>query len=139
MQINRNKGFFMRKWHRWLSVFFGVFLLWIAVTGLLSQAADLWPAPEPDAAARAAQAPPPGFACPQGWRCTPPRSEAGFASLKGFFHHLHSGEEFGPVGVAISILAGAALVFFSLSGLWLYFRMWRERAARGARNRWFWK
>ena len=27
----------MRKYHRWLSVFFGVFLLWIAVTGLLSQ------------------------------------------------------------------------------------------------------
>ena len=27
----------MRKYHRWLSVFFGIFLLWIAVTGVLSQ------------------------------------------------------------------------------------------------------
>lgn len=27
----------MRKWHRWLSVIFGVVLLWIAVTGMLSQ------------------------------------------------------------------------------------------------------
>ncbi|MFC4294138.1 PepSY domain-containing protein [Novosphingobium tardum] len=27
----------MRKWHRWLVVFFGVFLLWISVTGVLSQ------------------------------------------------------------------------------------------------------
>ena len=25
----------MRKWHRWLSVFFGIFLLWISVTGVL--------------------------------------------------------------------------------------------------------
>ena len=31
----------MRKYHRWLSVLFGVFLLWIAVTGVLSQVAAL--------------------------------------------------------------------------------------------------
>lgn len=129
----------MRQWHRWLSFGFALFLLFIAVTGLLSQAADLWPAPAPTAAERAAQEPPPGFTCPEGWRCTPPRAERGFASLKGWFHHLHSGEEFGPAGTAISILSGFALVFFSFSGLWMYVRMWRERARRGPKDRWFWK
>ena len=27
----------MRKWHRWISLFFGVFMLFIAATGVLSQ------------------------------------------------------------------------------------------------------
>jgi uncharacterized iron-regulated membrane protein len=31
----------VRKFHRWISVFFGVFLLWIAVTGTLSQIVPL--------------------------------------------------------------------------------------------------
>jgi uncharacterized iron-regulated membrane protein len=31
----------MRKWHRWISVFFGIFLLWIAITGTLSQIVPL--------------------------------------------------------------------------------------------------
>lgn len=50
----------MRKWHRWLSLFFGIFMLWIAATGLLSQAADLWPAPQSSAAGQAIAAPPEG-------------------------------------------------------------------------------
>lgn len=130
----------MRKWHRWLSVFFGIFLLWIAATGLLSQAADLWPSAEPSAQEQAAMEPPAGFVCPEGWSCRPPRAEAGgFASLKGYFHHLHSGEEFGPVGVAISILSGLALAFFTLSGLWMYWTMWSDRKKRSAKDRWFWK
>ena len=129
----------MRKWHRWLSVFFGVFLFWIAVTGLLSQAADLWPSAEPGAQQIAASAPPAGFACPEGWRCTPPPSKEGFGSLKGFFHHLHSGEEFGIVGVVISILSGLALAFFSLSGLWMYLRMVRDRRRKGLNGGAFWR
>lgn len=129
----------MRKWHRWLSVFFGIFLFWIAATGLLSQAADLWPAAEPTAAEAAAATPPEGWECPEGWRCRPPEPESGFASLKGFFHHLHSGEEFGPVGVAISILSGLALAFFSGSGLWMYWRMWRDRRAKKLNGGMFWK
>ena len=31
----------MRRYHRWLSVVFGLFLLWIAVTGVMSQFAAL--------------------------------------------------------------------------------------------------
>ena len=129
----------MRKWHRWLSVFFGVFLFWIAATGLLSQAADLWPSAEPTAAEQLAAAPPAGFVCPEGWRCRPPEAAAGFASLKGLFHHLHSGEEFGLPGVIISILSGLALAFFSLSGLWMYIRMWASRRSKRLSGGMFWK
>lgn len=129
----------MRKWHRWLSVFFGVFILFIATTGVLSQWAVLWPVAEPSAAELAAQAPPAGFVCPEGWRCRPPAPESGPRAWTGFFHHLHSGEEFGPVGTAISVLSGLALIFFAVSGLWVYVRMWRHRARTGARHRWFWK
>lgn len=157
----------MRKWHRWLSLFFGIFMLFIAATGLLSHWAALWPVEEPTviAAAQAHEgevqpgegvapaasspataqaatdpaAPPPGFECPEGWRCSPPRPTTGPRAWVGFFHHLHSGEEFGPIGTAISILSGFALLFFSFSGLWLYFQMWNQRRQRQARDRWFWK
>lgn len=129
----------MRKWHRWLSVFFGIFLLFIAATGLLSHWAALWPVAEPGAAELSLQEPQADFECPPRWRCQPPRAERGPRSLVGFFHHLHSGEEFGPLGTAISILSGLALVFFAFSGLWLYVKMWAKRGIRGARDRWFWK
>ncbi|WP_338466891.1 PepSY domain-containing protein [Novosphingobium sp. ZN18A2] len=127
----------MRKWHRWISVFFGVFLLWIAVTGVLSQVAVLWPA---GTEAAAPPAPPAGFACPEGWRCLPPRADAGgIRSMVGLFHHLHSGETFGPLGTAISVLSGLVMVFFSFSGLWMYIVMFRNRAKRNIKPGWFWK
>jgi uncharacterized iron-regulated membrane protein len=127
----------MRKWHRWLSVFFGIFLFWIAATGVLSQVAVLWPtgASEPSVAS----APPAGFECPKGWRCMPPRPEGGMRSLVGTFHHLHSGETFGPIGTAISLLSGLAMLFFAGSGVWLYVQMWRNRARRSLHPRWFWR
>lgn len=123
----------MRKWHRWLSVFFAVFLLWIAGTGLASHLASLWPVDE----AVAAPAPPPGWECPDGWRCRPPEAEGSMRSLVGLFHHLHSGESFGPLGTAISILSGLALAFFSISGIWMYVQMFQRRPA-GSRKL-FWK
>ena len=127
----------MRKWHRWLSVFFGVFLLWIAVTGVLSQVAVLWPA---SSGAVAVAPPPAGFECPEGWRCRPPREDnTGIRAMVGTFHHLHSGETFGPIGTAISVLSGVAMIFFSFSGLWLYIQMWRNRKSRRLKPGWFWK
>ena len=36
-------------------------------------------------------------------------------------------------------LSGLALMFFSLSGLWLYIQMWRNRASRGLKGGMFWK
>jgi len=129
----------MRKWHRWLSLFFGFFMLWIAMTGVLSQVAEFLPTGASGAAPQASAAPPPSFSCPEGWRCTPPRAEGGSRALVGTLHHLHSGESFGPAGTAISILSGLALVFFSLSGIWLYVQMWRFRKDRSLAPGWFWK
>ena len=60
-------------------------------------------------------------------------------ALVGFFHRLHSGETFGPLGVAIGTLSGFAMIFFSFSGLWMYLQMWRNRAGRGLTPRWFWE
>ena len=125
----------MRKYHRWLSVLFGVFLLWIAVTGVMSQFADIVAEGErPPAAAAPAR-----FTCPETMTCRPKPTPDGARAWVGYLHHLHSGEEFGPVGTAISILSGIALIFFSFSGLWMYIQMWRNRNARGVKPGWFWQ
>lgn len=129
----------MRKWHRWVSVFFGIFILWIAITGVLSQMAAFWPAPQLTPEAAALATPPEGFACPEGWRCMPPRAETGFKSLTGLFHHLHSGETFGVGGEIISLLSGLALMFFAVSGMWLYVQMWNNRRQRRLKGGMFWK
>ena len=124
----------MRKWHRWLSVLFGAFLLWISVTGVLSNVVP-WFLPRPDPAVAAA-ATPAGFVCPETLMCRPKSTGT---SIIGTLHHLHGGESFGPLGIAISIMSGLALVFFSFSGLWLYIQMWRHRAGRKQKPGWFWK
>ena len=127
----------MRKWHRWLSVVFGAFLLWIAATGVLSQVGTLVNNGGFERARAAAEAAAPaGFVCPETMVCRPKPGPRKWDV--GLLHHLHSGESFGPVGTVISLLSGAAMLFFAFSGLWLYIRMWRNRARRGAANRWFW-
>ena len=129
----------MRKWHRWLSVLFGVFLLWIAVTGVLSQV-PIWGevlGGDEDRAPAAAAAVPAGFVCPETMTCRPKKPQGAFNV--GLIHHLHSGESFGPLGTVIASLSGFAMIFFSFSGLWLYIQMWRNRAARQLAPRWFWK
>lgn len=147
----------MRRWHRWLSVLFGVFLLWIAVTGVMSQIADLVAEGERSPAARQAVAvgaalvpaaraheeqlapAPKAFVCPAEMICRPKPNPNGARAWVGYLHHLHSGEEFGPLGTAISILSGLALVFFAFSGLWMYLRMWSHRRTANHKPGWFWK
>ncbi|MDE2437405.1 MAG: PepSY domain-containing protein [Sphingomonadales bacterium] len=135
----------MRKWHRWLSVIFGMVLLWIAVTGVLSQVVPLAmggegppPAGAPGVAPAAAQARP-TFVCPPDYMCRPKPKVGDSRLIVGFIRHLHSGEALGPVGRAIFILAGFAMVFFAFSGLWVYIQMWRARSQRSLGPGWFWK
>ena len=123
----------MRKWHRWLSLFFGAILLWVAVTGVLSQVVPLV---LQGGGEQAAAAPPADFACPETMVCRPKRPGSSTISL---LHHLHSGESLGPVGVALFTLAGFAMVFFAFSGLWLYVQMFRFRKTRGLTPAWLWK
>ncbi len=127
----------MRKWHRWLSVVFGVVLLWIAVTGVLSQIVPLMAGGEHERPAAAAQAKP-AFVCPPDYSCRPKPKPGDPRALVGLLHHLHSGESFGPVGVVIATLAGFAMIFFSFSGLWLYVQMWQNRKTRALKPGWFW-
>ena len=125
----------MRKWHRWLSLVFGVFALWITVTGALSQIVPLLAGEGPPPAAQAAK---PAFTCPPDYSCRPKPKPGDSRSIVGTLHHLHSGESFGPVGVAVLTLAGLAMVFFSFSGMWLYLSMWKNRKARAQKPGWFW-
>ena len=133
----------MRTYHRWLSVLFGLLILFIAVTGLLSQIGSLVnnggfedearEAGERQAAATAAAAAAtPAFACPADMTCRPKRVAKPGEWNVGFLHHIHSGEQFGPVGVIISLLSGIALIFFAFSGLYMYIQMFRRRSHRSS-------
>ncbi|MEO6360184.1 MAG: PepSY domain-containing protein [Sphingomicrobium sp.] len=131
----------MRRWHRWLSLLFGVFMLWIAATGLLSQIGSLVNKGGFERSESAASAPavPAGFTCPDTMTC---RLKAPPAAWNvGLLHHLHSGEQFGPVGVILSILSGCALLFFAVSGMVMYVNMFsaRTRRARQTGGKWFWR
>jgi uncharacterized iron-regulated membrane protein len=119
----------VRKWHRWVATIFGVFLLWISATGVLSQIGSLVNKGGFEKAEASGPPPgPPGFQCPDGMTCRPKPDPA--AWNVGLLHHLHSGESFGPLGVVVSILSGLSLFFFAFSGLWMYVQMWRGRLAR---------
>lgn len=134
----------MRQFHRWLSVFFGILILWIAGTGLLSQVAPMVNRgamfADDDHGPRVAPAMPAGFVCPPNYNCRPKPKPGGWNV--GAIHDLHSGETFGPVGTILSLLSSLALLFFAFSGLWMYIQMFRtrgrNRAARGEKNRLFW-
>jgi uncharacterized iron-regulated membrane protein len=160
----------MRKWHRWLSFLFGAFILFIAVTGVLSQvgtlvnnggfekevaqtgtrqaaavgAAIVSPAAahEHEQAAVKARAAQPGaatagaaFTCPADMTCRPKRTPKPGEWNVGFLHHIHSGEEFGPAGVILSMASGLALIFFAFSGLWMYIQMFARRSHRKSHPR----
>ena len=48
-------------------------------------------------------------------------------------------EQFGPVGVILSLLSGLGLIFFAISGLYMYIQMYRRRAHRHSHpRRLFW-
>ena len=129
----------MRDYHRWLSVLFGIFILWIAVTGLLSQFGALYRDAQTAAPAMAAAAAPAGFVCPETMTCRVKPDPDSASAWVSFFHHIHAGEEFGTIGTIISILSGFALVFFAISGLWMYYVMYRNRGRRHRTgSRFFW-
>ena len=143
------------RYHRWLVLPFGLILLWVALTGVTMQALDiydkgLFPAEDhgaPPKSARLgivtpAQAHEPGEVEPAPATpaatapARPPRSKA--QQLHGLLQHLHSGEWFGPFGTIIQTLAGLALLFFAVSGMWMYVRMFRARGDRPGQAKWFW-
>ena len=118
----------IRRYHRWLATVFGLFLLWISATGVLSQVGSLVNNGgfKEARAEGAAPAGPPGFTCPETMTCRAKPATPAKWNL-GYLHRLHSGEEFGPAGVVISLTSGLALLFFAASGLWMYVQLYRGR------------
>jgi hypothetical protein len=118
-----------RRYHRWVATLLGVFILWTAGTGVITQITRINTAAERQAAApaRPAQAP------------APPQS-ANRKFLK-LVTDLHSGEQFGLAGQIVSLVVGLAILFLAGSGLWMYIRMFRARAARARASggKWFWQ
>ena len=138
----------MRNYHRWLSVIFGLFILFIAVTGVVTQGARLYASGEQERA-RTSQASAPAPKIGEGAETdeaeapkATPAARAPQSPLKQFTHfvtELHSGEEFGIVGQLVSIVSGLALIFFAFSGLWMYIQMFRRRSHRHSHpKRIFW-
>jgi uncharacterized iron-regulated membrane protein len=135
----------MRKWHRWVSLFAGFFMVWMSVTGLIIHINDLTaeqkgppPAAAPASPVAGAVAADKSFVCPPDYICKP-KGKGGKLNFAGLIKHLHSGEIIGPVGTVLSILSGVALLFFAISGVWMYVKMWSFRKGRGLTPRWLWK
>ena len=140
-----------RRYHRWLSLPFGLILLWVALTGIAMQAVEIYDKglfgededrPALVAAARAqehrdeGEATPTAIAAAHPLAATaaaatpaapprPPQSKA--HQLHELLQHLHSGEWFGPFGTIIQTLGGIAMTFFAVSGMWMYVIMYRRR------------
>ncbi|MEO8175468.1 MAG: PepSY-associated TM helix domain-containing protein [Sphingomicrobium sp.] len=130
-----------RRYHRWIATLLGIFILWTAATGVITQITRIntaaerkGPPPGPPASASAA----PSAASEQ--RAPAPPQSANRRSLK-LVTDLHSGEQFGLVGQIVSLVTGLALLFLAGSGLWMYIRMFRARASkeRAPSRKWFWK
>jgi len=130
----------MRKWHRWLVVFTGVLLIWVAATGLVGQVISLTkaeaPPPPPPAAAQTVAGP--ATASAAAMPPAPAKPAKRKRDLYHFIIDLHSGAILGPVGKVISAVLGAAMLFFAGSGMWMYVDMFRKRRRIG-RTGLFWK
>jgi uncharacterized iron-regulated membrane protein len=124
----------MRKWHRWLVIFSAVFLVWIAATGVIGQILSLTSEEEHRKA--------PAVAAAQATAAAPGDRPAGTPRRKPDLRHviidLHSGEYFGPLGKVLSAVMGVALLFFAVSGMWMYVDMFRKRTRIGRKGL-FWK
>lgn len=115
----------MRRWHKLLAPWFALILFVIAFTGAVTQATALLDRPPAKSAAASG-----GKADLAGI----PRDEkrTALGGWNHWFKKLHSGESLGPVGIALNLAGGLALLFFAGSGVWMYLTMWlkRRRARR---------
>ena len=64
-------------------------------------------------------------------------SEEAYAD-KPFLYRLHSGEAFGDGGLVVAMGWGLALLWLTISGLMIYWRMRRKGAAATGLRRVFW-
>jgi hypothetical protein len=128
----------MRKFHRWLAPTLALFLLIIAGTGIGIQTTDL--IGDKPTSERMPQNPGgAGASAGQSTGRDAKREAPGpMKQWNRFFKHIHSGEYFGPFGIFINMIAGIALLFFAVSGMWMYLSMFRRRQRNGLQGM-FWK
>lgn len=125
----------MRQWHRWTGICLALFLLVIGLTGVAVQVLDIIPQP-PAAVATMAPA---SARAPEADSPAPKRAKpTGARAWSHWIKDIHSGRALGPFGIALSIASGIALMFFAVSGAWMYFQMFAMRKSIG-RNSFFWK
>lgn len=107
---------------------FALILFVIAFTGAVTQATALLDTPP--SAATASSPILAGAGKPAGEKRT------AMGGWNHWFKKLHSGELLGPVGIALNLAGGLALLFFAGSGVWMYLTMWlRRRRSRRLRAR----
>lgn len=120
----------MRKWHRLIAPVFALLLLLMAVTGLAIQTTELLDRGSPPTAVAGATGAPSALSAPLPHVPGAERRH-GWDRWSHWLKKIHSGEAFGTAGVVVNILCGAALLFFAVSGLWMYLSMalrrWRRR------------
>lgn len=115
----------MRRWHKLLAPWFALILFVIAFTGAVTQATtllDTQPTKETTVfGGKAASAKP-----------SKEEKRTALGGWNHWFKKLHSGESLGPVGIALNLAGGLALLFFAGSGVWMYLTIWlkRRRARR---------
>jgi uncharacterized iron-regulated membrane protein len=117
-----------RRYHRWIATLLGLFILWTAGTGIITQITRINTAAERQAAAAASRA----------TQIAPAPPLSPNRQFLKMVTDLHSGERFGLAGQLISLVIGLAILFLAGSGLWMYVRMFRARGKR-EHERFFWK
>lgn len=127
----------MRRWHKFFAPWFALLLFLLALSGVATQLTSVLDTPAAKPAAAAADGAPKEAkikAKAKGDADQAPRS-----ALRGWnrwIKHLHSGESLGPVGIALNLAGGVALLFFAGSGFWMWLSMaLRLRRSRRARAR----
>lgn len=122
----------MRRWHKFLAPWFALILFVLALTGVATQMTSLLDsrpaATAPKEGKEAKDAKAPAEAKPA------PKPQSAMRSWNRWVKHLHSGESLGPVGIALNLAGGLALLFFAASGFWMYLSM-ALRLRRGQRAR----
>ena len=118
----------MRRWHKLLAPWFALILFVIAFTGAVTQATAILDTPPATLAEKSAakSAAAPGS---EAGRIKAPKDEqrSALGGWNHWFKKLHSGESLGPVGIALNLAGGLALLFFAGSGVWMYLSMWLKR------------
>ncbi len=103
----------LRRWHRTVALILAVFIFTIGLTGAALQAII----------AIYGEAGPGGVNLP-----------ASIAPIRRLLFQIHTGFIAGMPGVYYGLIMGLGLLFFSLSGIWMYLNLWRTRAQLGRKN-----